>query len=938
MALFFKEEEEIVEETSEDLDYIDLDKTAGWSKLEVADQMVKQRAKSMLEEIGEDLANMDAQAEEVEIEEISKMGVKEDKPCEFEHKEVKNEVAVGKKADVPEKSSIPTTFATEERLKENTDGEEELTEEEVEFFHIEEKEDIVEEDDDDEEESPFVFFDNLAAFFANWTLMDKVVAMTGVVVLIVAIFTVSAYAGNRGVAKQIEAFVPIGEQLETIGVTGQDKLLAVADAKKAMMEAAKLEAELNQEYEENELSSEVQVTMKLNSVQKDLKVKFVNKKTEKLVGNVAFEIEIIDADNKKYNKIDEDKDGIIYLADIIPGNYSVSMVELEGMEGYTFTTEKMSVKVKEKIDYKKIDVSDEIKDQSEVNVAQEDTAKKTETEGTLQDTVEWVESTKTEAGGEAKYVKVEKSTIADPGLSASLTLDMNILEIMQKSGVSKSILLTSQTIATISENDASGEGAQEEVIAVTGVTLNKTEVTLNLESNAKTQLEVMVLPVNATNTSVVWSSDNTQVATVENGVVTAIGAGTANITVASAADNSKTAVCKVTVTGKTTEKEEDNKDENSQISIQLDKTSASLKVGESLTLKGTVTPSDKAISWSSSKKEVATVDEKGKVVAIAEGETEITATVEGKSAVCKITVNKADGSKDNTSKEEGSKPLKDKSGNQIYIKKDGNYVEAKVADYYNYKEFYKKEASSEYKYTGWQNLDGRTYYFDKNGNKVTGEQVIQGAKYSFNSDGSLNTGSGILGIDVSTWNGTIDWNKVKSSGVSYVIIRTGFRGSTQGALVEDNRFRQNIKGATNAGLKVGVYFFSQAVNEVEAVEEASMVLSQIKGYSLAYPVFIDVEPSGGRADKIDVGTRTKVVNAFCQTIQNSGYKAGIYANKTWFSEKLNTSALSGYKIWLAQYNTHVTYTGRYDMWQYSEKGKINGISGNVDMNLSYLAY
>ena len=139
-------------------------------------------------------------------------------------------------------------------------------------------------------------------------------------------------------------------------------------------------------------------------------------------------------------------------------------------------------------------------------------------------------------------------------------------------------------------------------------------------------------------------------------------------------------------------------------------------------------------------------------------------------------------------------------------------------------------------------------------------------------------------------------------------------------------------------MKVGVYFFSQAVNEVEAVEEASMVLSQIKGYKITYPVFIDVESSGGRADGLDSGTRTRVINAFCQTIQNGGYRAGIYANKTWFAQKMNISALSGYKIWLAQYNTHVTYGGRYDMWQYSSSGSVAGISGRVDMNLSYMNY
>ncbi len=322
--------------------------------------------------------------------------------------------------------------------------------------------------------------------------------------------------------------------------------------------------------------------------------------------------------------------------------------------------------------------------------------------------------------------------------------------------------------------------------------------------------------------------------------------------------------------------------------------------------------------------------------AVAAGTSTITATAEGQPGIfakCEVTVLASyDPKKDTT------KALKDKSGNQIYVLADGKYVEAKVADYYKYDTFYKKENVAQYTYTGWQNIDGKTYYFDKNGNKVTGEQVIQGAKYSFNSDGSLNNGSGILGIDVSTWNGNIDWNKVKNSGVSYVIIRTGFRGSTQGALVEDNKFRQNIQGATNAGLKVGVYFFSQAINEVEAVEEASMVLSQVKGYKLTYPVFIDVEPSGGRADSLSSDARTKVINAFCQTIQNGGYRAGIYANKTWLNQKMNISALSGYKIWLAQYNSTVTYGGRYDMWQYSSKGSVSGISGKVDMNLSYLSY
>ena len=193
-----------------------------------------------------------------------------------------------------------------------------------------------------------------------------------------------------------------------------------------------------------------------------------------------------------------------------------------------------------------------------------------------------------------------------------------------------------------------------------------------------------------------------------------------------------------------------------------------------------------------------------------------------------------------------------------------------------------------------------------------------------------------MGIDVSKWNGNIDWKAVKNSGVSFVIIRCGYRGSSQGALIEDPKFRANIQGAQNAGIRVGVYFFTQAVNEVEAVEEASMVINLIKGYNISYPVYLDVEASHGRGDNISAAQRTANIKAFCGTIQNAGYKAGVYANKTWFTSYINTSQITNYRIWLAHYAKAVTYNGsRYDMWQYSYKGRVTGISGNVDMNICY---
>ena len=200
------------------------------------------------------------------------------------------------------------------------------------------------------------------------------------------------------------------------------------------------------------------------------------------------------------------------------------------------------------------------------------------------------------------------------------------------------------------------------------------------------------------------------------------------------------------------------------------------------------------------------------------------------------------------------------------------------------------------------------------------------------------TANSKVGIDVSKWNGDIDWDKVKNAGVQYAIIRAGYRGSVTGSLVEDPYFAANMKGTAASDIPVGVYFFTQAVNEVEAVEEASAVLSLIREYKLDYPVFIDTEGAGGngRADGLDPETRTLVCEAFCRTIRNAGYDAGIYASRNWYNNNLFTDRLGDYYIWLAEYRSVPLYQGYYQMWQYTSKGKIDGIDGNVDMNVSYL--
>lgn len=194
-----------------------------------------------------------------------------------------------------------------------------------------------------------------------------------------------------------------------------------------------------------------------------------------------------------------------------------------------------------------------------------------------------------------------------------------------------------------------------------------------------------------------------------------------------------------------------------------------------------------------------------------------------------------------------------------------------------------------------------------------------------------------VGIDVSKWQKEIDWDKVKNAGVDFAIIRAGYRGSSTGSLVEDPYFHANMKGASMSGIKTGVYFFTQATNEVEAVEEASMVISMVKDYMLDYPIYIDTEGAGGngRADGLDVETRTLVCDAFCRTIENAGYEAGVYASRNWYNNRLNVSELERYSIWLAEYRSTPLYQGYYEIWQHSSKGKIEGIEGNVDLNISY---
>lgn len=238
---------------------------------------------------------------------------------------------------------------------------------------------------------------------------------------------------------------------------------------------------------------------------------------------------------------------------------------------------------------------------------------------------------------------------------------------------------------------------------------------------------------------------------------------------------------------------------------------------------------------------------------------------------------------------------------------------------------------------GWNTLDGSNL----------------GKKYFFEQNGAVKTR---LGIDVSRYQYSIDWNKVKADGIEFAIIRLGYRTYGSGVCVTDPYFEQNYRGATAAGIKVGVYFFSQAINEQEAQEEASYVLNLLQGLKITEPVATDIEAAdGARANALSTQERTDLAVIFCEMVKAAGYRPMVYSNLGWLNNQLDMSQLSSYKTWVAQYFANMEigeiyknapyrtdtsqwvtdYSRPYQYWQYTSRGSVNGISTGVDMNISF---
>ena len=249
--------------------------------------------------------------------------------------------------------------------------------------------------------------------------------------------------------------------------------------------------------------------------------------------------------------------------------------------------------------------------------------------------------------------------------------------------------------------------------------------------------------------------------------------------------------------------------------------------------------------------------------------------------------------------------------------------------------------------TGWVEENGRSYYYAADGRPLSGLKDVEGRLYFFDGSGAK---ASALGIDVSYHNSAVDWEAVKAAGVDFAIIRIGYRTWEKGIANEDeDSYRQGKNGgfylqdAKAAGLKVGAYFYSTAINTEEAVEEAELALDIVRrsGVALDMPIYFDTEFSGayprGRADRLNYVQRAAIAKAFCTTVEEGGFRAGVYANEYFFRRALRLEDVADYEIWYASYTYGFALPGYrgFDVWQFSESVRINGMPDTVDMNVIF---
>ena len=676
--------------------------------------------------------------------------------------------------------------------------------------------------------------------------------------LLSMLLTVSLLGGCGSRNEITEAMIPTVTDLQAEG-EAQASVIGLAMNKSYVAELTRLDGDNTQMASVDE--KEVPVVLKATSVDKDLKVKIVNERNDKVITGTAFEVSVTDSAKKTKSYTDSDKDGIIYIKSMEPGKCTISM---KASGGYAAPKD-ITAEVKAHIEYQVVDIADEIKSESEINVAAEDSSHNGNagagTAQVLTDTVEYVEPSKTEITEEVKTQRVD-----DWGqpVYSKLKKDQYGTDMYEK------------IISEPTHEDADGDGKCDRC---------GTEVK---PAHTHSYTETVTPPTckdqgYTTYTCSCGDSyvDNYTDPNPDNHV----DAGNDNFCDLCGADLSP-------AEPETPEGEGGG----SQTGEGTGETGETTPPSD--TVEGTTAPSSDPAANNTDTQNL---------------EADPAAAPAASVYTAGIVLLRA-GTTDKIVYDTSSRPIYDTSSEPVYD------IELKVTGY---------------KYTGWQTLDGATYYFDKNGNKVTGTQVIQGIQYTFSDEGVR---SGTIGIDVSKFQSSINWQKVKNAGINFVIIRCGYRGYGSGVLVQDPMFASHITGAKAAGLRVGIYFFSQAVSEAEAVEEASMAVKLARQYGINMPIAIDSEYANGgagRADGLSKSARTDITIAFCNTVANAGYKPMVYASKSWFSDHLDVSRFpSSYRIWVAHYAKTCGYTGRYDIWQNTSKGSVDGVKGNVDMNIS----
>lgn len=636
--------------------------------------------------------------------------------------------------------------------------------------------------------------------------------------LLSAVLTVSLLGGCSSRTQVSEDMIPTVTDLQQDSEeeTAEASVIGLTMNKSYVAELTRLDGDNTQMAKVD--AKEISVVLKATSLDKDLKIQIVNQKTGKVITGTAFEVTVTDSAKKTESYTDKDKDGIIYVKSMKPGKCTVSM---KASGGYSVPAD-ITADVKANIEYKAVDVSAEIKSESQINVAKEDSNTtgndSAGTAQTLKDTVEYVESAKTEPKqkvdqwGQLVYAKQKLDKYGTPMYAKIISepaadhVDSNGDKKCDRCGADMTTSTTPSPSTSPSETPSTSPSPSE------------------TPSTSPSPSETPSTSPSPSETPSTSPSPSETPSTSPSPSETPSTSPSPSETPASEALPTITPAASVVVRG-----------------LML------LKAA----------PTEKIVYDTS------------------------------------------------------SAPVYDTSSDPVY-----------------------EDSASGVKYTGWQTIDGATYYFDKNGNKVTGTQVIQGIQYTFSSEGVR---SGTIGIDVSKYQSGINWQKVKNAGINFAIIRCGYRGYGSGVLVQDPKFASHISGAKAAGLRVGIYFFSQAITEAEAVEEASMAVKLANQYGINMPIAIDSEYAAGgrgRADGLSKAERTRITVAFCNTVANSGYKPMVYASKSWFASHLDVSQFGSYRIWVAHYAEKCGYGGRYDIWQNTSKGSVDGVPGNVDMNIS----